>query len=79
MKLTENQVKELEKLWFVFGNNGKKSTLFNHKYIQGFLEAGEDRKEPYLNGLERLKERGMEKDGITQDCIESVEKIVYKK
>ena len=78
MKLTELQLNQLEKLWFVYGNNGRKSTLFNHKYIQGFIEAGEDRKEFYLEGIERLIERGFEKDGITLECIFAVEKIVYR-
>jgi len=77
MKLTELQLNQLNKLWFVYGNSGKKSTMFNHKYIQGFIEVGEDRKIPYLEGIERLKERGFEKDSITQECIDEVEKIVY--
>lgn len=79
VELTENQTEELKKLWFVYGNSGKKSTLFNHKYIQGFLEVGEDRKEPYLNGIENLKGRGLLHEAITIECIEKVEKIVYNK
>jgi len=77
MKLTKKQQRKLQKLWFEYGNNGRKSTMFNHKYIQGFLEYGEDRKEPYLDGIEELKKKGFEKDAITQECITEVEKIVY--
>lgn len=77
INLSKEQVKKLNRLWFIFGNSGKKETLFNHKYIQGFLEANEDRKEPYLQGIERLKERGISNMAITQECIDEVEKIVY--
>jgi hypothetical protein len=78
MKLTKEQIESLEKLWFIFGNKGSKSTLFNHKYIQGFLEANEDRKKPYLEGVKRLKEIGLGYEAITQECICEVEKIIYE-
>jgi len=29
----------LERLWFVFGNNGPKSTMGNHKFIQRHVEG----------------------------------------
>ena len=67
VNLTRDQIKKLERLWLLFGNRGKKSTLFNHKYIQGFLEYNEDRSEIYLHGIE----------GLTQECINEVENIVY--
>lgn len=31
--------KALEAIWFVFGNNGPKSTMANHKYIQRHVEG----------------------------------------
>jgi hypothetical protein len=34
--------KELEKLWFVYGNNGPKHTHGNHKFIQCLLEHNSD-------------------------------------
>lgn len=42
VELTDLQRKKLEKLWFIYGNNGPKSTMTRHKYIQGFLEHGYD-------------------------------------
>lgn len=42
IQLTTIQRKKLEDLWFVYGNNGPKSTLRRHKFIQGFVEHGED-------------------------------------
>lgn len=78
VNLSTKQIEELNKLWFMFGNNGKKSTLFNHKYIQGFLERSEDRKIPYVEGREILKSKGKLEAAITDDCIIAVENIVYK-
>jgi hypothetical protein len=47
LELTKEQMEAFKKLWFIYGNNGKKHTLFNHKAIQGFLEANENRLEVY--------------------------------
>jgi hypothetical protein len=45
MKITTNQRKQLEDLWFIFGNQGKKHTHEGHRFIQNILERGEyDRK-----------------------------------
>lgn len=81
IKLTEKQRKELERLWFIYGNSGPKSTKANHGYIQGFLEFGEDRKEFYRDGEENLKEKGfiknvLEKYRLTDECVNAVEEVM---
>lgn len=35
---TYEQLRFLEDLWFLWGNNGKKHSMDNHKFIQGILE-----------------------------------------
>ena len=40
--LTDTQRERLERLWFVYGNYGSKSTPGNHQFIQGLLEHGLD-------------------------------------
>jgi len=77
VNLSLKQIEQLRKLWFVYGNSGKKETLFNHKYIQGFLEAQEDRKIPYVEGREVLKQKGMLSKAITDECIIEIEAVVY--
>ena len=71
MELTSNQIMDLKRLWFVFGNNGIKSTKGNHSYIQGFIDRKEDNKEFYLVAANR-----MGKEAITKECINVVEKII---
>ncbi len=44
IKLTQAHRQALEKLWFVYGNNGPKHTRANHRFVQCFLENGEDRR-----------------------------------
>lgn len=67
VKLNIEQLKALEKLWFIYGNNGKKHSHCNHRYIQNFIEAGEDTKEFYLSSP---------KNDLTQECIDEVDKIL---
>lgn len=80
--ITPEQRKALEKLWFVYGNNGKKSTSGNHHFIQGFLEADEDRRDFYLNGVKNWREDNTYPEAIiakmelTQECIDEVDKIL---
>lgn len=64
IKLSEKQIKELKKLWFVYGNGGEKHTLFNHKYIQGIIECSEQRTE-YLK-----------KKLVTEECKNEVESVI---
>jgi hypothetical protein len=40
--LNDKQRRALERLWFIYGNYGPKTTPGNHGFIQGFLEHGQD-------------------------------------
>jgi len=42
VRLTDYQRERLERLWFIYGNHGPKTTPGNHTFIQGFLEHGQD-------------------------------------
>lgn len=53
--LTSDQQRQLEKLWFIYGNHGPKSTMPDHKFIQGFLEHGEDLREFYKPSKEVIE------------------------
>lgn len=79
MKLTQIQIKELGKLWFIYGNNGKKHTHHNHRYIQNFIEHGEDTEEFYRNAdKKRTVKAGIDWNtvGITEECIDAVKQII---
>jgi len=43
--LTPEQRRAMEKLWFVYGNRGPKTTRIRHRFIQCFLEEGVDERE----------------------------------
>ncbi len=45
VELTEGQRRELERLWFVYGNYGPRHTMENHYFIQGFPERGQDERD----------------------------------
>ena len=38
MNILIEDKKELKRLWFIYGNNGIKSTPSNHHFIQSFIE-----------------------------------------
>lgn len=59
--LSDDKIKLLEKLWFVYGNHGRYSTLPNHKFIQNILTANEDYRDFYKP---------------SNDCIEAVDNII---
>lgn len=42
VEVTDEQRRRLERLWFIYGNHGPKTTPGNHSFIQGFLEHGQD-------------------------------------
>jgi hypothetical protein len=42
VNLSPEQRKEIERLWFIYGNYGPKQTRGNHSFIQGLLEHGVD-------------------------------------
>lgn len=45
VEVTDGQRKALERLWFIYGNYGPKTTPGNHQFIQGFLERGQDERD----------------------------------
>ena len=65
--LSDEQRRLLEKLWFIFGNNGKKHSHCNHRYIQNILEQGEDTEAFYKQSP---------KNDLTQECIDEVKNIL---
>lgn len=80
LNLTEKQVAAFYKLWWIYGNDGKKCTLFNHKLVQGFYEHRENRIEAYREGnknmIERRGKEYAEKNGVTEECIKACEDIL---
>lgn len=79
--LTEEQRKKLNKLWFIYGNNGKKHSYSNHRFIQNILSRGEDDREFYLSGPDNMRKKGyseerIQSDALTQECIDEVDKIL---
>ncbi len=69
--LTINQKSELERLWFIYGNGGKKHTLGNHKFIQCLLESNEDYRKLYVKSPAVLYK-------LTSECQIEVDKILDK-
>lgn len=67
IEMTEQQRKALHKLWFIYGNNGKKHTHCNHRYIQNLLEHGEDSEKFY---------RQSDKNDLTDECVNEVKTIL---
>ena len=59
--VTEVQRRELERLWFIYGNYGPRHTMENHYFIQGFLERGQD-------------ERDFNK--VTPECLTAVDAVL---
>jgi len=76
LELSSEQINAFKELWFIYGNNGKKHTLFNHKGIQGFLEVKENRLEVYSENRKNTMrddfkniQRQIENYWITDECI----------
>lgn len=65
VKLTGEQRERLERLWFIYGNHGPKTTPGNHAFIQGLLEQGED--------IRPLRQRGYIP---TEECEQAVDAIL---
>lgn len=79
IQLTEEQRKKLVGLWFVYGNNGKKHTHHNHRYIQSFIEHGEDTGEFYRDAdSSRSIKAGIDWNTIklTDECVDAVKTIL---
>ena len=73
MKPTEEQKECFKKLWFIYGNNGSKCTMLNHKLIQGFIEYDEDRRDDYKYARSRLEGEGY---NLTMECWEVVNLVM---
>lgn len=56
IELTEAQRESLNNLWFIYGNHGKKHSMQDHKFIQGFLEHSRDLRNFYKPSKECLTE-----------------------
>jgi len=70
--LTDSQRERLERLWFVYGNYGSKTTPGNHQFIQCLLEHGID--------IRPLQTRRTAKRDIpTEECVVAVEKVLSSK
>jgi hypothetical protein len=67
--LTDTQRGRLERLWFIYGNHGSKTTPGNHQFIQGLLEHGLD-----LRPLQT--KRTAKRDVPTAECVAAVEAIL---
>lgn len=59
--LTNSQREALEDIWFIYGNNGPKSTRPQHKFIQAILEVGKDFRRYY---------------DVSPECIDEVDRIL---
>jgi hypothetical protein len=67
--LTAEQRTRLERLWFIYGNYGPKSTPGNHSFIQRLIENGIDERP--------LNHKRTPKSQIpTQECEAYVDKIL---
>jgi hypothetical protein len=65
VELTNEQLYELERLWFVYGNHGSKTTPGNHGFIQGLIERYQDE-----------RQRGDKFSTPTPECEAAVEAIL---
>jgi len=74
MELTKEQKDCFSDLWFIYGNDGVKCTMLNHKLIQGFFEYDEDRRESYRQAAQNVKDRWGEDSRhmdelVTKECL----------
>ena len=70
--LTPGQRKQLERLWFYYGNRGPKATYGNHQFIQGFLEHGRDHRPLFTT-------RTPKRDRPTPECEQAVDAVLGMK
>ena len=77
--LTDKQRVALQKLWFIYGNNGKKHTYHNHRYIQNILEHGENTEEFYRSADSTVaKKAGIDwsTQELTEECVSKVKEVL---
>ncbi|MCK5614194.1 hypothetical protein KAR91_70670 [Candidatus Pacearchaeota archaeon] len=82
--MTKEQIKCFETLWFIYGNDGSKCTMLNHKLIQGFYEYSENRIDAYRQAFHNVKERygsnSPQMDQlVTDECFEVCELVLQNK
>jgi hypothetical protein len=65
VQLTQAQRRQLEDLWFVYGNHGSKMNYEDQGFIQGLLEHGQD-----------LRGKRLPFYRPTPECVAAVEKIL---
>lgn len=70
IELSTKKRQSLSKLWFIYGNKGKKHSHCNHRFIQNLIEHGEDTRDFYLQSP---------KNDITEECIVEVDKVLTGK
>ncbi len=68
--LFSDKIEQLQKIWFMFGNHGKKTTNGNHKLIQHLLEENGDAFELIKRDINFYK-----KD-VSDECLGSVIRIL---
>jgi anti-sigma factor ChrR (cupin superfamily) len=79
IELTQEQRTKLERLWFVYGNNGPKHSHHNHRFIQNILEHGEDTEEFYKNAdmtLSNAAEIHASAVYLRDSCVVAVREIL---
>ena len=76
--LTENQKHALLELWQIYGNEGPKFTIGNHKLIQKLLYDPDARLETVLANYQEMftEGGGGPKKIITEDCLQVLKKAL---
>lgn len=78
--LNDSQLNRFYKLWFIYGNHGRKHTRLNHTLVQGFYEHHENRIESCREGNKNLADKYGQKyadeNGVTEECIVACEEIL---
>ncbi len=61
IEITNQQYKELNRIWFIYGNDGKKCTPENHIFIRSLIEHAEYDTKP---------------KHASKECVDEVNKIL---
>lgn len=82
LNLEDKQIQIFRRSWFVYGNGGVKSTLFNHKLIQGFVGHGDDRRKAYRESMGNITDRFGPDKGVkmevTEECLKFCDLVMDK-
>lgn len=63
--ISADQHRALQRLWFIFGNNGHKHSAGNHYFIQRLLDSAKDTRTVYRPS-----------HNLTSECINAVDAII---